>query len=280
MNSNIVLCGVGGQGILSISIALDIAANRQGWNFKQAEVHGMSQRGGEVVSHLRYSTDPIHSEVIPRGAANLILSVEPLESLRYLEYLATDGALVSSSDPFRNIPNYPDLDGVLAAIAREPNHVLLPAEGLAREAGAIRAANMVLLGAAAPWLGVPDAVVEDAIAELFAPKGEKVQRINVTAYRAGKAAGASYAACLAGGLGSRDACALAGRVAGGVLAPGAIPAWREVFAGFHAGPVRAALAEPGGKRVQGDAAVPQSILGAGAGETVEALLFAARQSYH
>lgn len=194
METNIVLCGVGGQGILSISIALDLAATRLGWYIKQAEVHGMSQRGGEVVSHLRYADHPIRSEVIPRGVANLVLSVEPLEALRYVPLLAPDGAVVTSADPFRNIPSYPDLGEVHAAIAREPNHVLLPAEALAREAGTAKAANMVLLGAASPWLGMPDDVVEEAIRELFAPKGEKVQETNVKAFRSGKAAGAAYRA--------------------------------------------------------------------------------------
>ena len=199
METNIVLCGVGGQGILSISIALDLAAGRLGCHFKQAEVRGMSQRGGEVVSHLRYADHPICSEVIPRGVANLVLSVEPLEALRYISLLAPDGAVVTSADPFRNLAAYPDVDAVHAAIAREPNHVLLPAEALARKAGTVKAANMVLLGAASPWLGMPDGDVEAAIRELFSHKGEKVQETNVKAFRAGKAAGAAYRERLAAG---------------------------------------------------------------------------------
>ncbi|MRR12567.1 hypothetical protein EG835_08930, partial [bacterium] len=120
------------------------------------------------------------------------LSVEPLEALRYVTYLSPEGAVVTSADPFRNIPSYPDLGAVHAAVAREPNHVLLPAEALAREAGTAKAANMVLLGAATPWLGMPDEVVEEAIRELFAPKGEKVVETNVKAFRSGKSAGAAY----------------------------------------------------------------------------------------
>ncbi|MRR13530.1 indolepyruvate oxidoreductase, partial [bacterium] len=115
METNIVLCGVGGQGILSISIALDLAAVRLGWDIKQAEVHGMSQRGGEVVSHLRYADHPVRPEVIPRGKANLVLSVEPLEALRYVTYLSPECAVATSADPLRTLPPYPDPGAVAPA---------------------------------------------------------------------------------------------------------------------------------------------------------------------
>ncbi len=262
METNIVLCGVGGQGILSISIALDIAANRLGWQFKQAEVHGMSQRGGEVVSHLRYADHTVRSEVIPRGKANLVLSVEPLEALRYVSLLALEGALVTSSDPFKNIESYPDVDEVLAAVGREPNHVLLPGEALARQCGSVKAANIVLLGASAPWLGMPEETVEAAIRELFEPKGEKVQELNVKAFRTGRSAGEAYRRCVAAGVPSRSACALAGKLKDGLLSPDAVAPWKAVFLGPGAAEVLSALGQPG-QRVKGDAAVPEAILAAG-----------------
>jgi len=275
METNIVLSGVGGQGILSISIALDLAANRLGWQFKQAEVHGMSQRGGEVVSHLRYADHAVRSEVIPRGMATLVLSVEPLEALRYVSLLAPGGALVTSSDPFRNIESYPDLDEVLGAIAREPNHVLLPGEALARQCGSARAANIVLLGASAPWLGMPEETVEAAIRELFAPKGEKVQELNVKAFRAGRSAGEAYRRCVAAGVPSRSAYALAGKLKDGLLSPDAVAPWREVFLGPRAAEVLSALGLPG-QRVKGEAAMPEAILALG-GEADVAELLAARR---
>ncbi|MBI5545377.1 MAG: indolepyruvate oxidoreductase subunit beta, partial [Deltaproteobacteria bacterium] len=182
METNIILAGVGGQGILSISFVIDTAALAQGLQFKQSEVHGMSQRGGEVQSHLRVCDRPIHSDLIPKGAATLVLSVEPLESLRYVEYLSPTGTVVASVDPFDNLPDYPDLERILDAIAALPSHSLLHTERLAREAGSAKAQNMVLLGAASPYLGIEEELIEGAIGKAFAAKGDKVQRTNVDAF--------------------------------------------------------------------------------------------------
>ncbi len=273
METNLILAGVGGQGILSISVVIDMAALKLGWNFKQAEVHGMSQRGGEVHSHLRLSDRPIHSDLVPHGAATLVLSVEPMEALRYVDYLSPQGALVSSIEPFENISDYPQVEGLLEAIAALPNHTLIASEALAREAGSARAQNMVLLGAASPYLGIPEKVLEEGILELFARKGEKVQRTNIDAFRAGKAAGESYRACLAAGIPSKKARPVVSRLSRGALDPDAVTAWSELLSGPLSGEVLdAVLAEKSG-RVPGKAAVPKQILSAGRGAKLSEMLF-------
>ena len=132
MKQDIILAGVGGQGILSIATVIGSAALQQGLYIKQAEVHGMSQRGGDVQSHLRLSSDPIHSDLIPHGGADMIVSLEPMEALRYLPFLAPDGWVVANTVPFQNIPNYPELDRVLAELKRLPQAVVLDVEATAK----------------------------------------------------------------------------------------------------------------------------------------------------
>ena len=187
-SQDIILAGVGGQGILSIAFIIDSAALREGFNIKQAEVHGMAQRGGAVQSHLRVSRSPIWSDLIPRGRADLILSVEPLEALRYLDYLRPDGIVVTSSTPYRNIPDYPDVAKVLEAIRRAPRSVVVDAEKLAKEAGTVKAQNIVLLGAAAPSLILKEAGLLRTIEELFRVRGTPVLEANLKAFELGKKA--------------------------------------------------------------------------------------------
>ncbi len=229
METNIILAGVGGQGIVSISYVIDMAALKSERFFKQAEVHGMSQRGGAVSSHLRISDKPIHSDLVPRGKGTLVLSVEPLESLRYVEYLSPDGALVVSTDPFVNIPNYGDVEEILDAIADIPSHTLIASDRLARQAGTAKAQNMVMLGAASPYIDFPDDVLENGIREAFAKKGEKVQGINVAAFRAGKAAGSAYRALIQNKVRSKQARSFIGRLKLGVLEDDAIDSWSRVL---------------------------------------------------
>ena len=157
MKQDIILAGVGGQGILSIAYVIDNAALADGLFFKQAEVHGMAQRGGAVQSHMRLSDGTIWSDLIPKGGADMILSVEPLEALRYLDYLKPDGIVVTSSTPFRNIPDYPEVDKVLEAIRKAPRSVIVDSEKLAKEAGTVKAQNIVLLGAASSFLILKEA---------------------------------------------------------------------------------------------------------------------------
>ena len=186
MKQDIILAGVGGQGILSIATVIGSAALEQGLYIKQAEVHGMSQRGGDVQSHLRLSTDPIHSDLIPLGGADLIVSLEPMEALRYLPYLSKDGWIVTSSVPFENIPNYPDLEKVLEALRKLPQVIILDVEATAKEVNSPRGANMVLLGATSAVMGLLDPdKLRDGIRRIFARKGDAVVEANIKAFDAG-----------------------------------------------------------------------------------------------
>ena len=186
MKRDIILAGVGGQGILSIATVIGDAALNEGLYLKQAEVHGMSQRGGDVQSNLRLSSEPIYSDLIPKGEADIIISLEPMEALRYLPYLKEEGWIVTSSKPFVNIPNYPEVEEVIAHVKAIKNHVLLDVETLAKEAGApLQAANMVLLGAAIPMLGIDYDKMVDGVKRIFARKGETVVAANIAAIEAG-----------------------------------------------------------------------------------------------
>lgn len=192
MKQDIILAGVGGQGILTIAEAISQVALAQGLQVKQAEVHGMSQRGGAVQSHLRLSDRPIYSDLIPLGGADLVIAVEPLEALRYVPYLKPDGVMLSSIGAFVNIGNYPPVEEILAKIAQRPGHVLVDADRLARAAGSGRAANMVVLGASSRFLQLDQGVLEEAMAERFASKGERVVEVNRRAFRFGRTATAAY----------------------------------------------------------------------------------------
>ena len=185
MRADIILSGVGGQGILSIAAVIGEAALKEGLYMKQAEVHGMSQRGGDVQSNLRLSAQPIASDLIPKGHADLIISLEPMESLRYLPYLKEDGWLVTNSQPFVNIPNYPDMEKVNEELDKLPHKVILDVEAIAKEVATARAANIVMLGAAAPFIGIEYNKIEDGIRRIFGRKGEEVVEMNLKALKAG-----------------------------------------------------------------------------------------------
>ena len=185
MVKNVILAGVGGQGLLSIAAVIGEAARREGLHLKQAEVHGMAQRGGVVQSHVRFSNRPIHSDLIREGTADLILSLEPMEALRYLPFLGEQGAVVSNRVPLQNIPDYPDLESVYAEIERLKKHLLLDAVALAKEAGTIRCANMVMLGAGADNLGMPEEALLAGIESIFKSKGAAVVETNVKGFRLG-----------------------------------------------------------------------------------------------
>ncbi|MBR3514278.1 MAG: indolepyruvate oxidoreductase subunit beta [Bacteroidaceae bacterium] len=186
MKKDIILCGVGGQGILSIATIIGEAAMQAGLQIKQAEVHGMSQRGGDVQSHLRISSEPIYSDLIPLGGADVIISMEPMEALRYVPYLKADGWVVTSSVPFVNIPNYPADTDIQAALAQLPHVVSIDIDQLAKDSGVPRSANMVLLGAAAQAIGIGYEQLASAIGHVFARKGEAVVGANLRALALGK----------------------------------------------------------------------------------------------
>ena len=188
MKEDIILAGVGGQGILSIATVIGSAALEQGLHLKQAEVHGMSQRGGDVQSNLRLSSDPIHSDLIPRGAADLIVSLEPMEALRYVPYLAPQGWIITNTVPFVNIPDYPPMESVMAELNKLPRVIAIDVDAIAKEVGSPRSANMVLLGATAAVLDILDPdKLRDGIRRIFGRKGETIVEANIKAFDAGLA---------------------------------------------------------------------------------------------
>ena len=188
MKNDIVLAGVGGQGILTIAAIIAQAAVKSGLNVKQSEVHGMSQRGGSVEAHLRISSDPIYSDLIAPGTADVVLSVEPMEALRQRRYLAADGAILANAKPVTNIGDYPELAAIHDEIKKSPKSVVFDAEGIAANLGTARAMNMVMLGAISVFLDMPESLLKDQIAAMFARKGEDVVKTNLDAFEAGKAA--------------------------------------------------------------------------------------------
>jgi indolepyruvate ferredoxin oxidoreductase beta subunit len=191
MKQDIILAGVGGQGIISIAYVIASAALEEGLEVKQAEVHGMSQRGGAVQSHLRLSRARIWSDLVPRGEADLILSVEPLEALRYIDFLRPDGMIIASRTPFVNIKDYPDVETLLNKIREIPLHLIIDAEKLAKEAGSSRTQNMVLLGAAAGRLIVKEESLARFIRVLFERHGENIVAANLKAFALGQAVAAA-----------------------------------------------------------------------------------------
>ena len=186
MKRDIILAGVGGQGILSIATTIGTAALKAGLHLKQAEVHGMSQRGGDVSSNLRIADYEIASDLIPYGKADLIISVEPMESLRYLPLLSPNGWLVTNTKPFINIPNYPEMEKLIGEIESIHNHIALDADEIAKKLGSVRSANMVILGAASPFLEIDYSELQDAIRSIFTRKGEEIVKLNLDALQAGR----------------------------------------------------------------------------------------------
>ena len=186
MKLDIMLAGVGGQGTLSIATVIGVAAVDAGIHLKQAEAHGMSQRGGDVQSHLRLSTEEIHSDLITMGHADMVLALEPMEALRYVPYLSPDGIIVTSSVPFINIPDYPDVKEIERELSGFPRVIKADIESAAAAAGIVRSPNMVLLGMAAPYLKIlsPESV-RRAISLFFARKGDSVVEANLKAFDLG-----------------------------------------------------------------------------------------------
>lgn len=192
MKCDVILAGVGGQGVLSIAAIIAQAAVEEGLKVRQSEVHGMAQRGGAVLAHLRLADNTIASDLVPRGGADLILSMEPLESLRYAAWLSPKlasgkpGALVSAAEPLVNIPNYPELDGILKAIEKFPLFRIVETAALAKEAGLARSVNMVMVGAASPFLPLAEKTLEETIRKAFAGKDASVAEANIKAFSLGR----------------------------------------------------------------------------------------------
>lgn len=187
MKIDIILCGVGGMGALSSAAIISKAALEMGMYMKQAETHGMSQRGGDVQSHLRLSDEPIASDLIPEGECDLILSVEPMEALRYVNFLnKKTGWVITNQNPFVNIPNYPDMEDVVKEIKKLPNNIIFDADQIAKDVNNPKGTNMVVLGAASKYLKIDISKLEEAVRQTFARKGEEVVDANIKALRAGR----------------------------------------------------------------------------------------------
>ena len=187
MHKNIILAGVGGQGVLTLAGIIDHAAMQSGLNIKQAEVHGMSQRGGAVQSHLRISDKEIYSDLIPKGKANLILSLELMEALRYIPYLAEDGIIITATETVKNISNYPKEEEIMDQIKNSGfKHIFIDARETARQAGNVKAENVVMIGLASKFLGIEKEQFLNSLKELFARKGEDVVALNLKAFKLGE----------------------------------------------------------------------------------------------
>jgi len=225
MEKNIILAGVGGQGILSIAYVIDNAALSAGYEFKQAETHGMAQRGGAVQSHLRYADHPIYSDLIPKGAADMVLSVEPLEVMRYWHFLKPDGWVVTSVTPYVNIPDYPEAAEVLAGLATFPNCILVDAGQIAKAAGNLRAQNMVAVGAASSRLDFTEEELLTHVEGLFSRKGEKIVAVNRRAFSFGRAAGLFFRGLVDGGVAIPDAITLCRAIDAATFDPEKAEAW-------------------------------------------------------
>jgi len=188
MKYDVVIAGVGGQGVLSVASIIARAALSEGLEVRQSEVHGMAQRGGAVLSHLRISDKNIAADLVPQGGAYLIISMEPLESLRYVSYLRAGGVLVTNTGQVNNIPNYPDTAEIISAVKSIPNHRLVEADALAKEAGFAKTVNTVMVGAASCFLPVKAQSLEKTITEVFSKKDSSVVKANVKAFKLGQAA--------------------------------------------------------------------------------------------
>lgn len=187
MHKNIILAGVGGQGVLTLAAIIDHAAMQSGLQIKQAEVHGMSQRGGAVQSHLRISNSEIYSDLIPKGKADLIISLELMESLRYIPFLSEGGIIITATETVKNIPNYPKEEEIINQIKESGfKHLFIDARKTALEAGNARAENVVMVGLASKFLGIEKEQFQNSLKELFAGKGDDVIAVNLKAFDLGE----------------------------------------------------------------------------------------------
>jgi indolepyruvate ferredoxin oxidoreductase beta subunit len=229
MQTNIILAGVGGQGILSVAYVIDHACLAAGYHFKQAEVHGMAQRGGAVQSNLRFSDRPIHSDLIPRGKVDVVLSVEPLEVMRYWHFLAPEGWVVTSTTPYVNIPDYPEVDDLLTELVTFPNLTLVDTGRIAKAAGNLRAQNMVMVGAASIRLGFAADQMLPFVEQLFAAKGDKIVEINRRAFLFGRAAGEFFRGLVDGGMAPLAAHRLMSKLDPASLDPARTTEWIQAI---------------------------------------------------
>lgn len=226
MEMNIILAGVGGQGVLSIAFVLDSVALKNDFFFKQAEVHGMAQRGGAVESHLRFSSSPIWSDIIPSGEVDMILSVEPLEVLRYIHQLKPTGSVISSINPYVNI-EYPDLEGILDKISTLPCQILVDTKRLAKLAGSMKSENIVILGAASSLLPFKQEDMLEVITSMFIKKGQQLVDTNHKAFNLGKITADFYVNGIKAGIEASALRSLLAKLDPNTLEPEAAFTWAK-----------------------------------------------------
>lgn len=229
MKQDIILAGVGGQGILLMARALIQSARKQGLQYKQSEIHGMSQRGGPVYSHLRLSESKIWSDLIPKAEADIIIGIEPMEALRYTSYLSQKGMIISSNIPVKSIPNYPEVDLIINKIMSYERHIFLDTERLAKEAGSSKSQNMVMVGAASHHLMIEESNLIKAIKELFSSKEKRIIDVNLKAYEYGREAAAFYRQCLEAGIDPDYTYVFSLKRSSESFTSESISAWKEVF---------------------------------------------------
>jgi indolepyruvate ferredoxin oxidoreductase beta subunit len=193
MKYDVILSGVGGQGVLSVASIIAQAAVDEGFEVRQSEVHGMAQRGGAVLAHLRIADKKIAGDLVPKGGADLIISMEPLESLRYLSFLTKEGTLVTAAEPFFNINNYPNIEEITSSIKKLPSSRIIEAEKLAKEAGLAKSVNMVMVGAASCFLPIKKESLEKTINDVFSKKDSKIAEANARAFKLGQEAAQTQA---------------------------------------------------------------------------------------
>jgi indolepyruvate ferredoxin oxidoreductase, beta subunit len=265
MQLDMVVGGVGGQGILSIAFVMCNASLKRELHFKQSEVHGMAQRGGAVSSHLRISDQEVFSDLVPLGSAHLVMAVEPMEALRYLEYLAPTGQVVTSTSTEENIPAYPKLDSLLDALVGTKRAVMLNGKKVAKEAGSHRAQNMVVLGATSPYLPLEPPALEEFISVLFAPKGDKLVQTNLNAFRYGRATGEFYSEACALGAEPKSVLTLLDHLRSATLEPAAAKPWAEVLKSPLRHELEALWQTEPSRMLQGTPAVAEALLASGMG---------------
>lgn len=213
MNYDLVVCGVGGQGVLTMAGVIDHAIHDAGLYLKQSEVHGMAQRGGAVSAFVRISDQPVASDLIGQGSASMVLSVEPMEALRYSTQLHPQGWIVTDITPMINVDNYPSLDALYRVLFSVPQLVALDASRLAARAGSVKVQNIVVLGAAAMHLPFAGALIEKQLERLFHRKGERIVKANINAFRMGDAASRFAAALVSAGVAAQVVARVVSRIA-------------------------------------------------------------------
>ena len=227
MNYDLVVCGVGGQGVLTIAAVIDRAIHEAGLYLKQSEVHGRAQRGGAVSAFVRISDQPVESDLIAQGTASMVLSVEPMEALRYTNLLRPDGCIITDTTPMINVEAYPAPTALYPVLFSAPRLVAINATRLAQKAGSVKVQNIVVLGAAASHLPLPAALLEAQLERLFAPKGERIVKANINAFRIGDAASRFSADLLAAGVAPAVIACIVSLIAfePQLVAPSGVAAW-------------------------------------------------------